>query len=409
MDRTLQELGESDSKKSKETLIDELQQLRHRITELENIAQKYVKIEEKVSLFRIILDHVPDYIFVKDTEGRFILNNLAHAHAMGTSVVGEVLDKTDFDFFPKELAQQYFNDDLTVIQSGKPIHDRVEPVLDRRTGEKRWVSTTKVPLRNTNREIIGLVGIVRDITERRQEDAELNALRVKMVQMEHLASLGTIGAMMAHELNQPLTVIRLFLQQSTRFLNKGTNPDTVQDNLKECLAEVSNAISIIDRFRNLTFVSTNQIVTEVDLNRIVRRIIAVLEENARKAKLHLVLAGFGKLPSIRACASDLEQILFIIIENAIQAADGKKWRQLKISATLKGEILELLFSDNCGGIAPENMDKIFEPFFTTKPRGIGMGLGLYIVKRIVEQWGKHAEVESHLGKGTTFKIPIPLQ
>lgn len=96
-------------------------------------------------------------------------------------------------------------------------------------------------------------------------------------------------------------------------------------------------------------------------------------------------------------------------ENGIQAADGKKTRQLVISGALKDKHIELRLSDNCGGIAPENINKIFEPFFTTKPRGQGTGLGLCIVKDVVSRIGGHIRIESKFGEGTTFIINIPIE
>ncbi len=93
--------------------------------------------------------------------------------------------------------------------------------------------------------------------------------------------------------------------------------------------------------------------------------------------------------------------------NAIQVADGKKIRQFIISGAVKNEHIELSFSDNCGGIAPENIDKIFEPFFTTKPKGQGTGLGLCIVQSIVSRAGGKIRVESKFGEGSTFFVTLP--
>jgi signal transduction histidine kinase len=124
----------------------------------------------------------------------------------------------------------------------------------------------------------------------------------------------------------------------------------------------------------------------------------------------LQVEGMDKLPHIYSCERELEQLFFSLIENAIQAADGKKRRWVIISGAVRDdEHIELQLYDNCGGIAPENLDKIFEPFFTTKPTGESTGLGLCVVERIVFQLGGKVRVESKLGKGSTFFVTLPLK
>jgi signal transduction histidine kinase len=121
----------------------------------------------------------------------------------------------------------------------------------------------------------------------------------------------------------------------------------------------------------------------------------------------LQVEGMDKLPLIYSCERDLEQLFYSLIENAIQAAEGKKKCQVVISGAVRGEHIELRFSDNCGGIAPENLDRIFEPFFTTKNADERTGLGLCVVERIVSQLGGKIRIESKLGKGSTFFVTLP--
>jgi signal transduction histidine kinase len=116
----------------------------------------------------------------------------------------------------------------------------------------------------------------------------------------------------------------------------------------------------------------------------------------------------NRLPPIYSNEKDLEQLFFALFDNAIQAADGKEDRQVVVSASVEDEHIELRFSDNCGGIAPEHIDKIFEPFFTTKPPGEGTGLGLPIVQRIVEQCSGRVWVKSKPNIGSTFFVTLPI-
>ena len=122
---------------------------------------------EDLKLWHTLIDSLPDFIFVKDAESRFVINNLAHRQVLKAQTQADLLGKTDFDIFPPELAQQYYADEQSIIQSGQAVIDREEPYLDE-TGQQRWLSTTKMPLRDERGQIVGLVGISRDITERKQ-------------------------------------------------------------------------------------------------------------------------------------------------------------------------------------------------------------------------------------------------
>ncbi len=124
------------------------------------------------NLLRTLIDNLPDCVYVKDTEGRFLLANNRVTHLMGLAKNQDLLGKTDFDFLPKELAAQYRSDEEVVVRSGKPMINREESSVNASSGV-RWLLSTKVPLRNALGEIVGLVGVGNDITERKQAEEEL--------------------------------------------------------------------------------------------------------------------------------------------------------------------------------------------------------------------------------------------
>ncbi len=154
------------------------------------------------NLLRTLIDNLPDVVYAKDIEGRFIIKNLLDARQMGASSPEETIGKTDFDYYSPELAAQYHADDQAVFRSGQPIVNREEPIVDA-TGRSGWVLTTKVPLRDPQGKVFGLVGIGRDITERRQAEE-----RIKK-QLERLAALRTIDQVItsSFDLHTSLTLI----------------------------------------------------------------------------------------------------------------------------------------------------------------------------------------------------------
>lgn len=124
-------------------------------------------LAEERNLLHTLIDAVPDYIYVKDKEHRFILSNFAHAKARGADKAEDLIGKTDHDFFPQELADRFRSDETPILQSGKPLLDH-EQISRGFEGGFAWALTNKVPLRNVQGKIIGLVGITRDITDRKQ-------------------------------------------------------------------------------------------------------------------------------------------------------------------------------------------------------------------------------------------------
>ncbi len=127
------------------------------------------------SLLRTIIDSIPALIYAKDTHSRFIACNVLAARGMGTTPA-ETIGKTDFDFFPQEMATGFFLDEQAVIRSGEPLIEREESVLDRSSGATRYFATTKVPYRDHAGNIIGIVGIGRDITDRKLADERIRHL-----------------------------------------------------------------------------------------------------------------------------------------------------------------------------------------------------------------------------------------
>ncbi len=150
-------------------------------TELDNA------LADERNLLRSVIDNLPDSIYVKDVHGHYMLDNVAHSHSLKVAGMEDVVGKTVFDFFPEQVARSFDEVDQAVMKEGASILNREEPVFNG-NGEKHWLSTSKMPLRNRQGKIIGLVGFGRDITARKRAEeqaATYNAeLREKNTQLE---------------------------------------------------------------------------------------------------------------------------------------------------------------------------------------------------------------------------------
>ena len=371
------------------------------ITRRKNMETTLVENEEK---YRTLVECAGELIATIDENGVFIFMNRVGAERLG-SEPEDCIGKTMWDLFPKEIADRQAATIQRVIRNrqGENL-----TVLTEVQGQPRWYNTTVQPLMNWRGKGAAAMVIARDIHAFKQAQDQLHAYREHMAQAEQLASLGTLSATLAHQINQPLTVIRLSLDNVVDDIEKTSCSSAVLRKLRDSITQVSNITDIINRFRNFARQSSDTALNLVSVHAVALRIARLLAESARQVRITLYIEDMSLLPPVLLHEREFEQILFALVENAIQAADGKKDRRIVISGFVKNEQIELRFADDCGGIPSEHLDKIFEPFFTTKPRGQGTGLGLCIVQDAVARVGGRVRVNSEWGRGSTFFVTLPM-
>ncbi|MBW8042372.1 MAG: PAS domain S-box protein [Planctomycetes bacterium] len=371
------------------------------ITERKRAEQALREGEEK---YRTLVESAGELICTIDENGVFLFINEIGAKRLGGKP--EVcIGKTMWDLFPKKIADQQTASVRQVINTGEEINIIT---LTEMQGQSLWYNTTIEPLRDGSGEITAVMVIARDIHEHKQAEEELNKYRERMARTERLASVGTLSAIMAHTLNSPLTAIQLSIQNALAESKKKPRQSTIVEELKDGLRSVSEVSSTVRSLGKFASESSKEIIRKVNLKAVTERIVNLLNESAQRVRVSLHIEDMDKLPPIRSNEKDLEQLFFSMIENAIQAADGKKDRRVVISGAVKDKQIGLRFTDTCGGIASENLEKIFEPFFTTGPTGERTGLGLCIVERFVSEAGGKIRVESKAGKGSTFFVTLPI-
>ena len=178
---------------------------------LVDLVESGTALAEERTLLRTLIDNLPDLIYVKDVDGRFLLVNEAAAAYIGAATPDDAVGMTDFDFFPHEYASQYRADEEALLASGRPLINHEEPVRAT-TGDTHWFSTTKVPTRNESGRVVGLVGMSRDITQRKEADADRARL------LEEQAALRRVATLTAREL-APVDVLVAVTEEAARALN----------------------------------------------------------------------------------------------------------------------------------------------------------------------------------------------
>ena len=248
----------------------------------------------------------------------------------------------------------------------------------------------------------------RDITEQKQLACQLEIYKDKVLKAQNHAYIASMGAIVAHQLNQPLTIINMRLGKALEIVNESNCSPKCLSNVKESLAEAKRAAAIIKKFRQCSKDPALETTGKVNISNTTNRMVTMLSEKAEQAKIDIFTKNLKLLPEVEINETALEQILYIIVQNAIEAANGRKRHTLDILGKCINGSIELQFADDCGGISPEILEKIFEPFFSTKSDDKGIGLGLDIVQQILMSCSGEISVESVFGKGAAFYVTLPI-
>jgi len=430
------------------------------ITEHKQIEQA---IREQFQFLQLLIDTIPQPIFYKNAEKRFLGCNKAFAEFFNVHQE-HIVGKTLHDIFPTEIADHCQRHEQTVFEySGIQT---IEDVISH-GGRTSTAIVTLAPYRKTDGTLAGLIGIILDITDRkkleeqlhevqetekkilRQKKRELEAAyhelktaQTQIFQQEKMASIGQLAAGVAHEINNPVGFIMSNLGSLQKYLARLTEFISLQTDTLQSLSSISETPSqvlqeieekkqtlkidyilhdtralitesldgaekvkkIVQDFKNFSHIgNTEQKLT--DINECLESTINIVW-NELKYKATLEKA-FGDLPKTCCNPGQLSQVFVNILMNAVQAIEkqGIIW----ISTWWRNTDISIVIQDTGCGIPQNTIRKIFDPFFTTKEVGKGTGLGLSIVYEIIKKHAGTISVESDVGKGTTFTITIPIR
>ncbi len=381
----------------------ELQSANERLkAEIARREQVEARLRQSEETYRTLVESMGQAIATVREDGVILFVNGTVARQFGATPE-TMVGKTLSDFFPQPFADQQVARVRDVIRTGE---GNDLPTLAPVGGQLRWFETTFEPLKmgQTNAALI----IARDVDDLAQARKQLETYREQMTRADRLASLGAMSAMVAHELTQPLTVLRLLLQNTLAALGGDGDPSTVAEDVESGLAEIAAMTDLIERFRGFARASSPRQKSEVELAAVADRVVELVSEQARRARVSISVDGLKKLPRFQARPKDMEQLLFALLVNAIQAADGQADRTISIRGQREDSHIEILFEDTCGGVDPQHVDQIFEPFFTTKADIGGTGLGLSVVQHILGRYEGKIRAHNRSGHGVTFEIVLPL-
>ncbi len=362
-------------------------------------------------LTRRIIEAMPGGIVHVRADGA-----IERANAEALAVLGMRLDEATNRYLSDWSPQTIWEDGSPCTVEEYPITlalvtgERQGPAtigIRRPDGQLHWAVFNAVPVRDPDTgEVTGAVATFLDITERkRAEDAE-RELQSRLVIADRMASLGTLAAAVAHEINNPLTYVLTSLQLLEADLVRGIPTTNVRGRLRDIedgLARIRNVARDLN-----TFSRDDEADTAVDVH-------TILESSLRMASGELkyrarVERDYDDVPPVRGNPSRLGQVFLNLLVNAGHAIGAGKVHEntvtVRTQVTDDGQI-EVSISDTGGGVAPEIAERLFDPFITTKQIGHGTGLGLFICRQIVNDLGGDITIDSAPGLGTTVRVQLP--
>jgi two-component system, cell cycle sensor histidine kinase and response regulator CckA len=371
---------------------------------------------EANQMLRLVLDTFPVRIFWKDPELRYLGCNRLFAVDAGYASPEELLGKTDYDLAWRDQAERYQADDRAVLESGQPRLSYEEPQTSP-SGEQLWLRTSKVPLRDLNGQVIGILGTYEDITAQRRTDEQRRLLETRMREAQKLESLGILAGGIAHDFNNLLMGILGNADLAMSQLPAEAPGRMHVERIRTAALRASELTSQMlaysgkGRFR----------IEPLDLNRLVTEMEHLLRTVlSKKTEVRFELSP--NLPAIDGDAGQLRQVVMNLILNASEAlggrpgvvrvvtavfdADPEALRSFRIRDDLAvGRYVRLDVVDEGCGMDRDTLRRLFDPFFTTK--ATGRGLGLAAAQGIVLGHHGGIRVQSTPGEGTTFRVLLP--
>ncbi len=361
------------------------------------------------TLVKTLMEAWPDLVYVKDRESRFLAANAKTAAVMGAKSPEEMVGRTDMDYHPTDLATVFVANERRLMATGQAIMEREEAIVDP-NGETVWLSTTKVPL-NRGGEIVGLVGINRDITKRKHEERALGAAKeqadvANRAKSEFLAN-------MSHELRTPLNAIIGFSEIIAKQAVGPLGDDRYCDYGQDINDAGQHLLDLINDILDLSKVESGVdelYEEEVAVEEIADSVVRLLKDRAFQAGVALVKEIRPETTTLYADARKLKQILANLLSNAVKFTDAGGRVTVRISCSPDdGYVFQVC--DTGIGIAKEDIPKALSLFGQVDGElnrvHEGTGLGLPLTKALVELHGGELEIDSEVGAGTTVTVRFP--
>ncbi len=389
------------------------------------VRQQTSDVRASRQMLQLVLDHIPQRVFWKDTEGRFLGCNKACADDAGVPTPQGLVGKTVYDISHwRAHADRYAADDRQVMETGQEMIGYERPItsLD---GAQRWARASKVPLPGPIGGVIGLLGTYEDITESKHAEEKLQRYSVELAETNE--ELKRFTQIVSHDLRAPLVSLKGFateLRYSIETLrqpglallanlpekDRAVVDEALRETIPEAVGFVESSVTRIDHLTaallRLSRAGHREFhLEELDTGLLLRETVRSL---AHQIESRNIAVEVGPLPTITSDRTAIEQIFGNLLDNAIKYLDPDRSGQIEVSAEQKADVTVFHVRDNGRGIAEDDMEKVFAPFRRAGTQDVpGEGMGLAFVRTVLHRLGGRIECHSQFGVGTTFSFMLP--
>ena len=369
---------------------------------------------------RTLLEAVPQRIFCKDRDSVYLYCNGNYARDLGIAA-HEIVGRTDYDFYSEELASKYRSDDQRTMKSGQAEELDEQYTRD---GRVLIVHTAKTPLKDREGNVVGVLGVFWDITERKQAEERLRRYAADLRRANE--EVKQFAYIVSHDLRAPLISLRGFsgelrsscatmkshLAQILPLLNEEQQREVsavVHQEVPEALGFIDASVERMDSFINAVLALSRLGRRELSFERVELREVVqdALKALAHQIEERRVEVTVGSLPEVVADRTAMEQILGNILTNAVNYLEPGRAGQIEVGGERRDGETSLFVRDNGRGIAEADMPKVFAPFRRAGRQDVkGEGMGLAYAQALAQRHGGHIRCESELGVGTTFTLVL---
>ncbi|MBC7953975.1 MAG: PAS domain S-box protein [Rhodospirillaceae bacterium] len=358
-------------------------------------------LRRELAFEQTLIDALPLPVFFKGCDGRYLGCNTKFSEALGLPI-DKIVGRTLYEVMPPEKAEEYARADQEILDNPAAVQS-YETTMKWGDGSIRRLNVFKGVFRGTDGAIAGFIGSLIDLTQQKRAEEQL-------VQAAKLATLGQIASEVAHELNQPLSIIRMSAESCLQGHGDSTMaPDKLQRKLSTICGQVARMAEIVNHLRSFSRTETGP-KRSFALAPVVQSAARLLSPHYQLDAIALVTDLEASCPDVSGHPNQIEQVVLNLLANARDAVrthcpSGQGRVELRLTA--ENGWAQLMVTDNGGGIPEHLWPTVFDPFFTTKADGAGTGLGLSISANIVAGMAGHIQGRN-VGGGACFTVSLPL-
>jgi two-component system cell cycle sensor histidine kinase/response regulator CckA len=368
------------------------------VRDLSEQRKAQAELSRTSSIVAALMRASPDMVYLKDRDGKYLSVNRAFENTVGRHHK-DVIGLRDEDVLPPEYAKRLAETDRLVLESRSPIS--YTATFEDPQGKTRTFETVKAPVFGEEGDVLGLVGVNRDVTEREH-------LREDLSLAERTMAIGMLARGIAHEYNNILTSLQ-------GLLGFASQPDAKEKEIRE---DAAQAKKLVERAADLT----QQIVALSEgppphrrpcrIEQIAHSTLGLIKEMFKKDGIEVVEKYDVGVPTVAVDRAQVAQVLLSLLINAREAVSGRTEKRITVSVSRRGTRACLSVEDTGRGIPPENLRTVFQSPVRSADAGnprSATGLGLSVVERIVRNHGGEVEVSSSLDVGTTIQLLLPVE